>query len=253
MRPSLPPSEYRMTAEWLTPAMRQGAEVQLIGNPLIELASPLLRLALHLRQEFEPLSEAELYRLVSDEILAMEPQLVHQGFGRQTISDFRYLLCCVLDEAVMSQPWGSCGVWSSHSLLTRFHQQSWGGEQFFVRLQEYMSHPTEHQELLQFAHLCLHLGYEGRYRIQPQGETDLRQLQQQLHRLLYPDALATHSATLHLTPQPQPTTRREAPPLPLALYGLGAFLLLSLTFLCLYQSLAQQSAQIMRLLLLPLH
>ena len=253
MRPSLPPSEYRMTAEWLTPAMRQGAEVQLIGNPLIELASPLLRLALHLRQEFEPLSEAELYRLVSDEILAMEPQLVHQGFGRQTISDFRYLLCCVLDEAVMRQPWGSCGVWSSHSLLTRFHQQSWGGEQFFVRLQQFMSHPTEHQELLQFAHLCLHLGYEGRYRIQPQGETDLRQLQQQLHRLLYPDALATHSATLHLTPQPQPTTRREAPPLPLTLYGLGAFLLLSLTFLCLYQSLAQQSAQIMRLLLLPLH
>ena len=253
MRPSLPPSEYRMTAEWLTPAMQQGAKVQLIGNPLIELASPLLRLALHLRQEFEPLSEAELYRLVSDEILAMEPQLVHQGFGRQTISDFRYLLCCVLDEAVMSQPWGSCGVWSSHSLLTRFHQQSWGGEQFFVRLQQFMSHPTEHQELLQFAHLCLHLGYEGRYRIQPQGETDLRQLQQQLHRLLYPDALATHSATLHLTPQPQPTTRREAPPLPLALYGLGAFLLLSLTFLCLYQSLAQQSAQIMRLLLLPLH
>ncbi len=253
MQPSLPPSEYRMTAEWLTPAMRQGAEVQLIGNPLIELASPLLRLALHLRQEFEPLSEAELYRLVSDEILAMEPQLVHQGFGRQTISDFRYLLCCALDEAVMSQPWGSCGVWSSHSLLTRFHQQSWGGEQFFVRLQQFMSHPTEHQELLQFAHLCLHLGYEGRYRIQPQGETDLRQLQQQLHRLLYPDALATHSATLHLTPQPQPTTRREAPPLPLALYGLGAFLLLSLTFLCLYQSLAQQSAQIMRLLLLPLH
>ena len=253
MRPSLPPNEYRMTAEWLTPAMRQGAEAQLIGNPLIELASPLLRLALHLRQEFEPLSEAELYRLVSDEILAMEPQLVHQGFGRQTISDFRYLLCCVLDEAVMSQPWGSCGVWSSHSLLTRFHQQSWGGEQFFVRLQQFMSHPTEHQELLQFAHLCLHLGYEGRYRIQPQGETDLRQLQQQLHRLLYPDALATHSATLHLTPQPQPTTRREAPPLPLALYGLGAFLLLSLTFLCLYQSLAQQSAQIMRLLLLPLH
>lgn len=253
MRPSLPPSEYRMTAEWLTPAMRQGTEVQLIGNPLIELASPLLRLALHLRQEFEPLSEAELYRLVSDEILAMEPQLVHQGFGRQTISDFRYLLCCVLDEAVMSQPWGSCGVWSSHSLLTRFHQQSWGGEQFFVRLQQFMSHPTEHQELLQFAHLCLHLGYEGRYRIQPQGETDLRQLQQQLHRLLYPDALATHSATLHLTPQPQPTTRREAPPLPLALYGQGAFLLLSLTFLCLYQSLAQQSAQIVRLLLLPLH
>ena len=245
MRPTLSPSQ------WPIPAMRQTTQAQLGANPLIESASPLLRLALHLRQASTPHAEAELYQLVSDEILALELPLVHQGFDRQTISDFRYLLCCVLDEAVMSQPWGSCGIWSSHSLLTRFHQQSWGGEQFFVRLQHFMNHPNQHRELLQFADLCLHLGYEGRYRIQPQGETDLRQLRQQLHRLLYPDALATHSATLHLTPQPQPTSRRESPPLPLALYGLGAFLLLSLTYLCLEQSLAQQSAQIVRLLLLP--
>ena len=245
MRPTLSPNQ------WPIPAMRQTTQAQLGANPLIESASPLLRLALHLRQASTPHAEAELYQLVSDEILALELPLVHQGFDRQTISDFRYLLCCVLDEAVMSQPWGSCGIWSSHSLLTRFHQQSWGGEQFFVRLQHFMSHPNQHRELLQFADLCLHLGYEGRYRIQPQGEMALHQLRQQLHHLLYPDALATHSATLYLTPQPQPTTRRETPPLPLALYGLGALLLLTLTYLCLEQSLAQQSAQIVRLLLLP--
>ena len=198
MRPTLSPSQ------WPIPAMRQTTEAQLGANPLIESASPLLRLALHLRQASTPHAEAELYQLVSDEILALELPLVHQGFDRQTISDFRYLLCCVLDEAVMSQPWGSCGIWSSHSLLTRFHQQSWGGEQFFVRLQHFMSHPNQHRELLQFADLCLHLGYEGRYRIQPQGEMALHQLRQQLHHLLYPDALATHSATLYLTPQPQP-------------------------------------------------
>ena len=141
----------------LNPVMRQPPEPPLGDNPLIELASPLLRLALHLRQACTPHAEAELYQLVSDEILALESSLVHQGFEQQTISDFRYLLCCVLDEAVMSQPWGSCGIWSSHSLLTRFHQQSWGGEQFFVRLQHFMNHPNQHRELLQFADLCLHL------------------------------------------------------------------------------------------------
>ena len=182
MRPTLSPSQ------WPIPAMRQTTQAQLGANPLIESASPLLRLALHLRQASTPHAEAELYQLVSDEILALELPLVHQGFDRQTISDSRYLLCCVLDEAVMSQPWGSCGIWSSHSLLTRFHQQSWGGEQFFVRLQHFMSHPNQHRELLQFADLCLHLGYEGRYRIQPQGEMALHQLRQQLHHLLYPDA-----------------------------------------------------------------
>lgn len=104
MRPTLSPSQ------WPIPAMRQTTQAQLGANPLIESASPLLRLALHLRQASTPHAEAELYQLVSDEILALELPLVHQGFDRQTISDFRYLLCCVLDEAVMSQPWGSCGI-----------------------------------------------------------------------------------------------------------------------------------------------
>src|SRR5574344_865093 len=90
MRPTLSPSQ------WPIPAMRQTTQAQLGANPLIESASPLLRLALHLRQASTPHAEAELYQLVSDEILALELPLVHQGFDRQTISDFRYLLCCVL-------------------------------------------------------------------------------------------------------------------------------------------------------------
>ena len=222
-------------------------------NPLIRLATPLLLLMIQLRRQARPAQETSLYQQVSSEIQALDPQLVHLGYDPQTIHDFRYLLCCVLDEAVMSQRWGSQGSWSSHSLLTRFHNESWGGEQFFVRLQRLMTQPEAHLELLQFAHLSLCLGYEGRYRIQPQGEVTLRRLQTQLHQLLYPGISPLHAATLHLTPQPQPMMSGEPSPLPLKLYGLGLFLLLMLVFLGFHQSLAQQSAQILRLLLPPLH
>ena len=75
----------------------------------------------------------------------------------------------------------------------------------------------------------------------------------QLHQLLYPGISPLHAATLHLTPQPQPMMSGEPSPLPLKLYGLGLFLLLMLVFLGFHQSLAQQSAQILRLLLPPLH
>lgn len=225
------------------------------GEPslLLTLATPLLLLMIQLRRHALPAQETSLYQQVCSEIQALEPQLIHQGYDPQTIHDFRYLLCCVLDEAVMSQRWGSQGIWSSHSLLTRFHNESWGGEQFFVRLQHLMKRPELQQELLQFSHLCLSLGYEGRYRIQPQGEVALHHLQTQLHQLLYPGLSNRHAATLHLTPQPQPVTSSERQPLPLRLYGLGLFLLLMLVFLCFHQSLAQQSAQILRLLLPPLH
>lgn len=225
------------------------------GEPsqLITLATPLLLLMIQLRRQARPAEETRLYQQVSNEIQALDPQLIHQGYDPQTIHDFRYLLCCVLDEAVMSQSWGGQGSWSSHSLLTRFHNESWGGEQFFVRLQRLMARPETHLELLQFAHLSLCLGYEGRYRIQPQGEVTLRRLQTQLHQLLYPGISPRHAATLHLTPQPQPMMNSEPSPLPLKLYGLGLFLLLMLVFLGFHQSLAQQSAQILRLLLPPLH
>ncbi len=232
-----------------SPSQPSGGE----PGPLITLATPLLLLMIQLRRQARPAEETRLYLHVSNEIQALDPQLVHQGYDPQTIHGFRYLLCCVLDEAVMSQSWGSQGCWSSHSLLTRFHSESWGGEQFFVRLQRLMTQPEMHMELLQFAHLCLCLGYEGRYRIQPQGEVALRRLQTQLHQLIYPELSPRHAATLHLTPQPQPMVSSEQQPLPLMLYGLGLFLLLMLVFLCFHQSLAQQSAQILRLLLPPLH
>lgn len=220
-------------------------------NPLTVAATQLLNLALNIRQQHRPYQEAALYRQVAAEIQALDPHLLAEGYGQGTIDDFRYALCCVIDEAVMSQPWGHEGAWASHSLLTRFHSESWGGEQFFIRLRQLMVHPEPHRPLLQFFSLCLALGYEGRYRVAPKGEAELRQLRETLHQRIYGTSRPNPITSIHLTPKPQPVPSVETQPLSLALYALAIVLILTLVFLCYHQSLAQQSQQILMLLAGP--
>lgn len=217
-------------------------------NPLIRAARPLLDLVLNIRQHYEPRQEHGLYPQVVNEIEQLESQLSASGLHVQTLIDFRYALCCCLDEAVMSQPWGHQGSWSSYSLLTRFHHESWGGEHFFTRLSELMTDPVRNCWVLQFFLLCLDLGYEGRYRILPQGEVLLRQLRHRLHQQLYPAALASQDTPLFVIASPQPQPERQEPPLSLGLYALALVLILTLSFLCYHQSLSQHSQQILQLL-----
>lgn len=219
-------------------------------NLLIESARPLLNLMVNIRQQYRPEQDSGLYRQVADEIQQLEARLNAQGIDIQTWVDCRYALCCSLDEAVMSQSWGHQGVWAGYSLLTRFHNESWGGERFFIRLSELMTAPERHRDVLQFFLICLDLGYEGRYRILPQGEVALRQLRQRLHQQLYPTPPA--SGGLHWISPSQPKPHHAEAPLSLLLYALALVLILMLVFLCYHQSLHQQSQQILQLLMASL-
>lgn len=219
-------------------------------NLLIESARPLLNLMVNIRQHYRPEQDSRLYRQVADEIQQLEAHLNAQGIEPQTWNDCRYALCCSLDEAVMSQPWGHQGIWAGYSLLTRFHNESWGGERFFIRLSELMTAPERHRDVLQFFLICLDLGYEGRYRVLPQGEVALRQLRQRLHQQLYPTPSA--SSDLHWISPSQPKPHHAEAPLSLLLYALALVLILMLVFLCYHQSLQQQSQQIVQLLMASL-
>ena len=230
--------------------LANGASQPEVGDLLIESARPLLNLMVNIRQQYQPEQDSGLYRQVADEIQQLEAQLNTLGIDSHTWVDFRYALCCALDEAVMSQPWGHQGVWAGYSLLTRFHNESWGGERFFIRLSELMTDPERHRSVLRFFLLCLDLGYEGRYRVLPQGEVALQRLRQRLHQQLYPTSSA--SCALHLISPPQPKQHHAEAPLSLLLYALALVLILTLVFLCYHQSLSQQSQQILQLLMASL-
>lgn len=145
-------------------------------NPLVDAASALLGMVVRVRQ-LDGIDDIErLYRQVADEIASIEVELAEQGYDRPTLLAYRYVLCSFIDEAVMGTAWGQRSVWAEHSLLTRFHNETWGGEKVFSILARLQQEPHRYRDMLAFIYLCLCLGFEGRYRVMPQGREAYEQV-----------------------------------------------------------------------------
>lgn len=141
-------------------------------NPLVDAASSLLGMVVRVRQ-LDALDDLErLYTQVVDEVSAIEIELTEQGYDRPTLLAYRYVLCSFIDEAVMGTSWGHQSKWAEHSLLTRFHNETWGGEKVFSILARLQQEPQRYRDMLAFIYLCLCLGFEGRYRVMPQGREE---------------------------------------------------------------------------------
>ncbi|CAD5202751.1 type IVB secretion system protein IcmH/DotU [Pseudomonas sp. FEN] len=116
-------------------------------------------------------------------VRTFQQQALAHGIEQRIVLRARYALCTLLDEVIASSEWAR-GAWSQHSLLMTFHQESEGGEGFFVYLDEAQLRPLEHLALLELMYLCLALGLEGRYRIQREGRSILALKRAQLHETL---------------------------------------------------------------------
>jgi type VI secretion system protein ImpK len=104
------------------------------------------------------------------------------GVESSQVSTARYVLCTVVDEAVVMTAWGKESEWSQMSLLSRFHNETSGGEKFFQLLDRLSKNPIKHRSMLELMYLCLSLGFEGKYRIQARGLLELENLRDALFR-----------------------------------------------------------------------
>lgn len=163
-------------------------------NPLVDASSALLGMVVRVRQ-LELLDDIErLYHQVVDEIASIDIELAEQGYDRPTLLAYRYVLCSFIDEAVMGTPWGQQSLWAEHSLLTRFHNETWGGEKVYSILARLQQEPQRYRDMLAFIYLCLCLGFEGRYKVMPHGQEEYEQVVRSLG-----DQLATLSDTPEAT------------------------------------------------------
>ena len=119
------------------------------------------------------------------EVQAFETRARALGVSNETILGARYCVCTALDETAAQTPWGGSGVWSRHSLLVTFHNETWGGEKFFQLLAKLAQNPQQHAHLLELMYYCLALGFEGRFRIVDNGRTQLETLKQRLLTILH--------------------------------------------------------------------
>ena len=151
-------------------------------NSLVSAASGLLSEVVRLKHSTGEEDLHSLNHQLTNGIKQFEMQALHEGAESSQVMAARYVLCTVLDEAVVTTPWGNQSEWSQMSLLSSFHNETFGGEKFFQLLEHLSRNPVKHLPMLELMYLCLALGFEGKYRVLPRGMLDLEAIRDSLYR-----------------------------------------------------------------------
>jgi len=180
---SAPPKFEQLEERMIYAARLRPAETFNISlNPLVAAASSLLSEVVRLKHSFEAEDLHALNQRLSSELKLFEHRALHDGAESSQVMAARYVLCTVIDEAVVTTPWGNESEWSQMSLLSGFHNETFGGEKFFQLLERLSRNPVKHLPMLELMYLCLSLGFEGKYRVLPRGMLELEAVRDSLYR-----------------------------------------------------------------------
>ena len=151
-------------------------------NSLVAAASDLLSEVVRLKHSNNREDMLVLNERLTSGLKLFEVSALHNGAESSQVMAARYVLCTVADEAVVTTPWGNESEWSQMSLLSSFHNETFGGEKFFQLLDRLSKNPAKHMPMLELMYLCLSLGFEGKYRVQARGMLELDGIRDALYR-----------------------------------------------------------------------
>lgn len=153
-------------------------------NPLLRAAAPVLALVYHLRKTPEHLDVPDLRKRIIEAVDTFEAQVRGIGIDQETVGRAKYGLCSLIDEAVLSTPWGFRSTWSTESLNVTYYRDRIAGERFYVYLREALDYPAGNLDLLELYYICLSLGYTGRYGVRADGAERRGSIKQDVYRVI---------------------------------------------------------------------
>lgn len=179
-------------------------------NPLIAAAADLLSDVVKLKQRKRCKDLNKLNKRLNNDIKSFERRTRLAGVEHYEVQTARYLLCTVVDEAVLTTEWGKHSDWPNRSLLSHFHNETSGGEKFFLLVERVIKRPSRHLHMLELMYLCLSLGFKGKYAMDASGGTvELEEIRDDLYRHI---RQLRGDTPLELSPQWQGLRRERQPP-----------------------------------------
>ena len=149
----------------LSPVMHNempGAEIS-ATNQLVKFAMPLITLLTHIRHTVDHPNVPALRAQIVEEIKNFERKLTNIHYPVRTIVAARYCLCTAIDEAVLSRAWGTNSVWVQGSLLSLFHKETWGGERFYLILEDMLRDIRRNIDFIELIYFLISIGFEGKF------------------------------------------------------------------------------------------
>ena len=153
-------------------------------NSLLTCALPLLSVVNQLRNSASHPDVVGLRSSIVNEIKTFDMKGRQSGCPVDQVQTARYALCSLLDEVVLNTPWGGNSIWSTQGMLITFHKESWGGEKFFQVINNIIPQPGTYLNLIELLYYCLNLGFEGKYKLQEQGQNKLYDIRENLYQVI---------------------------------------------------------------------
>jgi len=162
------------------------------GSPLVVEAGAVLALAAAVRSGRARIAMPDFHREASEAIAAYD-RAIGPLYPEETRMRARYALCATIDDIAQNLPGlgGDGAEWARRSLVVSFFRENIGGDRFWQLVDSLIARPHENAELIELYADCLAAGFEGRFRVMPDGRGRLQQILTSLYGALeHPRALS---------------------------------------------------------------
>jgi type VI secretion system peptidoglycan-associated protein len=145
----------------------------------------VLALVASVRSGRARLALPELHRLAS-EAIARYDQSIAAIYPEETRQRAKYVLCATVDDIAQNLPnIGHDGAeWARRSMVVQFFRENIGGDRFWQLVEDVLARPGHNSELIELFHACLAAGFEGRFRVMPDGKRRLHEVMGRLYGAL---------------------------------------------------------------------
>ncbi len=154
-------------------------------NPMMVEAAPLLALAAAIRsgRAREPLSQ--FHARASAQVAAFD-RAIASSYPPDTCRRATYALCSTIDDIAQNLPGigAEATQWASRSLVVKMFRENIGGDRFWQIVEDLLANPTGNGDLIELLHGCLAAGFEGRFRVMPDGARRLDEIMKRLFAAL---------------------------------------------------------------------
>lgn len=147
-------------------------------NPMMTAAAPVLALIAGVRSGRVEIALPDLHAKASAALASFDHSLVSAGYDGDNRQRARYAVAATIDDIAQNLPSQAAdgAEWARRSLVVQAFNENIGGDRFWRLLEEMLANPAQHADLIELYHACLAVGFEGRYRVTPDGKSRLHDI-----------------------------------------------------------------------------
>lgn len=114
----------------------------------------------------EPKDEANFSRKMTQFLKSVDANARKLQISAETIHSAKYAFCAAVDETVLRSTFAIRESWARQPLQLVLFGDQLAGENFFIKLEELRSKGRQHVQALEIFHMCLLLGFQGKYMLE---------------------------------------------------------------------------------------